>query len=159
MPQRELPRQGGTYLLVMRASRRRWIEVGSLGRVQVAPGWYGYAGSALGPGGLAARAGRHLGARRKPRWHIDALLACARVREVWWQAGSRREECRWARAMAALPGARLIWPGFGASDCRCQGHLCWFSTAPCREAFARLLWGPRGGVRDVHFTLPPPAAG
>jgi len=38
-------------------------------------GWYVYVGSALGPGGLAAKVGRHLGGRKMCRWHTAYLRA------------------------------------------------------------------------------------
>jgi len=53
-------RRPGTYALVLRLARATTIHVGALGAVDFAPGWYVYVGSALGPGGLAARVNRHL---------------------------------------------------------------------------------------------------
>jgi Uri superfamily endonuclease len=49
----------GTYALVLAAQKQRTISVGKLGILDVRPGFYVYVGSALGPGGLAARIGRH----------------------------------------------------------------------------------------------------
>jgi len=56
--------------------------------------------------------------------------------------GSRRQECSLARKVAAiLP--RII-PGFGSSDCGCEGHL--FYAGPSFSAAGQplnmpFLWG------------------
>jgi Uri superfamily endonuclease len=44
-----------------------------------------------------------------------------RILEVWWHDGSPSIECRWAKAIAEI--GILSPPRFGASDCRCPGHL------------------------------------
>jgi len=63
------------------------------------------------------------GAAPRPHWHIDALLAHAALRQIWYRQGAERCECSWAAALAALPGVRPHVGGFGASDCRCPTHL------------------------------------
>ncbi|MCP3952032.1 MAG: GIY-YIG nuclease family protein, partial [Desulfobacterales bacterium] len=72
-------KEAGTYALVMRLARPRTIPVGRLGPVIFKPGHYVYTGSALGPGGLAARIGRHLKPSKKFHWHIDYLRRFAEV--------------------------------------------------------------------------------
>ena len=72
------PRDGlhslpGTYVLVQRFSKRLEISVGKLGVLEAQPGFYVYVGSALGPGGLAARVGRHCRREKILRWHVDYL--------------------------------------------------------------------------------------
>ena len=59
-------------------------------------------------------------ARAKARvWHIDRLTEIAPVEDVIALPGAR--ECA---IVAALPGARVPVPRFGASDCRrCEAHL------------------------------------
>ena len=99
------------------------LTVGRLGAFEFSPGSYVYVGSALGPGGLRARVARHLRAEKRPHWHVDALTAIAPVSEVWWAISPDRMECEWARALANLPGVTIPIPRFGASDCRCPGHL------------------------------------
>jgi len=123
-----LPREGGTYLLVLQLHCRIEIEVGRLGRIRFQRGWYAYAGSAFGPGGLAARVGRHLVPSTKKHWHIDYLRVQAQPVGVW--ITPEPAECVWAAALSSLPGAGLPIPGFGASDCRlgCTAHLVYFST-------------------------------
>jgi Uri superfamily endonuclease len=106
------------------------LTVGKLGKFEFPTGWYAYAGSALGPGGLAARIGRHLKTSKTPHWHIDRLRDRAELTAVWYAVGNRRRECVWARALSALPGAREVAPGFGASDCRCATHLLHLPKRP-----------------------------
>jgi Uri superfamily endonuclease len=62
--------------------------------------------------------------RRKPlRWHIDSLARCADPAGAiaWpWREG---RECLLAQALGATATGRCAVPRFGASDCRCGGHL------------------------------------
>ena len=60
---------------------------------------------------------------------MDQLRQAGTVAEVWVVADRAPLECALARAVAALPGARLS-PRFGSSDCRCPGHLVSFSRRP-----------------------------
>jgi Uri superfamily endonuclease len=129
----------GTYVLVVRLGRRRWIEVGRLGRQAFDPGHYLYVGSAFGPGGLAARLRHHVRPAPRPHWHIDHLMKAARIEEIWWAGQEARRECGWAALLAGLRGVRLAFPRFGASDCRCPGHLYCSEVRPSRESFARLV--------------------
>jgi Uri superfamily endonuclease len=90
------------------------------------PGSYAYVGSALGPGGLAARLNRHILPADKKRlhWHIDFLLCHANLQAIAWSTYANQNECDWATALEQL-GQR--GPNrFGASDCRCSGHLIQF---------------------------------
>jgi Uri superfamily endonuclease len=120
----------GTYALVLAATKRQTISVGKLGILDVRPGFYVYVGSALGPGGLAARIGRHARQEKTLRWHVDYLRAVTELVEVWFRPGGRRQECSWAARLAEMPGARTPMPGFGASDCECRSHLFWFEERP-----------------------------
>lgn len=140
-------------------------EVGSLGTVELAPGRYAYAGSALGPGGVRARLERHLRAAGSRHWHVDHLRSAARPEAAWWVHGPERLECGWAEAAVGLPGAERAAPGFGASDCGCPGHLvrlpegagpegiraalaeASFSGAELRRADAARIRGTDGGRR------------
>jgi Uri superfamily endonuclease len=102
--------------------RRRSIAVERSGRVfEVDRGWYGYVGSALGPGGLTARLRRHAAAEKRRHWHVDSLLEVGSLTGALTAAGERRLECSWARWTARR--AIAVIDGFGASDCRCAGHL------------------------------------
>ncbi len=117
-----LPGAGGTYALGLALAGEVQVTVGALGQGTFPPGLYLYVGSAWGPGGLAARVGRHLRGDGKPRWHIDALRRRATPVALWIAPGERLE-CAWARTLVDRPGVRIAMPRFGASDCRCPSHL------------------------------------
>jgi Uri superfamily endonuclease len=141
-----LPALPGTYVLVLRLERTLALAAGRLAPAQLAPGLFAYIGSARGPGGLRARVGRHLRADKKPRWHIDALVAVAPVERVWYAVTAGREECRWARTVRALPGVTAPIPGFGASDCACETHLLALPTERIAAA-----WSALGGPAEISL--------
>jgi len=133
------PAEPGSYVLILYLSQPTKISVGKLGAIELAAGWYAYAGSALGPGGLAARLAYHRGRNKSFHWHIDYLLAHADLVEIWWAVESKRMECVWASALRAIPGARVPVPSFGASDCRCFSHLVYLQQRPAFIHFSRAL--------------------
>jgi len=129
-------RDRGSYLLLLRLSRERRIEVGRLGPLVFPSGWHIYVGSAMA--GLSARLARHARLRKRHHWHIDHLRQAADGVVALPIRSSRREECELARAVAALlePGPR----GFGCSDCACATHLFWSPADPLvSPAFHGLL--------------------
>ena len=116
---RELADTPGAYALVLRLARDTRLDIATLGHPVLPPGLYLYAGSAWGPGGIRARVGRHLRHPKSRVWHIDRLTEAAAVEDVIAFPGAR--ECA---IVAALPGAGVPVPRFGASDCRrCKAHL------------------------------------
>lgn len=131
-----LPDRPGTYVFVARLPRSEPICVGRLGQFEFPSGWYAYVGSARGPGGLAARAGRHMRRPKPLRWHIDYLRARCLPEEVWYTTDARRLECTWAAALSRFPGASTPVNRFGASDCSCVAHLIHFPTRPSLNAFS-----------------------
>lgn len=131
-----LPDCPGTYLLCLESRVDREIAVGRLGHLHLTPGFYLYVGSALGPGGLRTRVGRHARRHKTKRWHIDYLRTHVSLREVWYSCGEERREGAWSHHLAELPGAVAPWPGFGASDCPGEEHLFRFDRIPRFEAFA-----------------------
>ncbi len=133
------PRQAGSYVLIMRLPEPVAIDVGQLGRFPFDRGWYAYAGSARGPGGLAARLDRHRRTEKPLHWHVDYLRAYASPVAVWYTVGEQRRECRWARGLLELPGARLPVPRFGASDCGCPTHLLGYPNPPKLPTFRHLV--------------------
>jgi Uri superfamily endonuclease len=141
---RAISRAPGTYALVLESARARRLPVGRLGSIGLRPGFYVYVGSALGPGGLAARIGRHLDSARPLRWHLDYLKRATRIAEIWCVADPVRREHAWANALGSLPDAAIPMRGFGASDCDCPAHLVYFPAAPKMAAFARALARTRG---------------
>jgi len=109
----------GTYIAVFLLPQQRRIEVGKLGAFVFEPGFYLYAGSAQRH--LPARLARHARREKPLRWHIDYLSTQAHMIGALLVPGPRRRECELARELERLY-IRVI-PGFGASDCRCAGHL------------------------------------
>lgn len=90
-------------------------------------GTYAYAGSANGPGGIAARVARHMRSEKKLHWHIDTLtMAASEITPFAFPGG---KECALVDRLLAA-GCDVPVPGFGSSDCRiCPAHLLRFSTA------------------------------
>jgi len=110
---------GGVYIAVFLLARGRRIRVGSLGRFEFPAGVYFYVGSAQR--NLSARLARHGRRTKTLRWHIDYLSTKCRMLGAIVLPGGRSRECEIAAELAARyarPVAR-----FGASDCRCGGHL------------------------------------
>lgn len=120
---------GGTYTVVVELPSESTIEVGALGSIDFASGWYAYTGSALGPGGFG-RVERHrdlaAGERDTRHWHVDYLLGRpeASIDRVVRTTGAD-VECAVSRR---LDGDRVS--EFGASDCDCDSHLVYL---PARD--------------------------
>lgn len=133
---------GGCYTLVICLRKNKRIQVGSLGSACFPSGIYCYTGSAMVS--LSGRLSRHLRKRnKKSRWHIDYLLRSSEthVKKVLIYPSTTRQECRQNRRIAALPGAKVILKGFGASDCTsgCASHLLFFARENIPEGMKRLL--------------------
>ena len=110
--------QPGTYVLILHLPHRATIDVGRLGRFQFPAGWYAYAGSAHGPGGLAARIARHLRSPKPLHWHVDYLRTKAQPDQVWYAVGTQKRECTWAEAVTLASGfCALAWK-VSAACCR-----------------------------------------
>jgi Uri superfamily endonuclease len=109
------------------------IEIGRLGDVQLESGLHAYVGSALGPGGLAARLLRHVRGSARRHWHMDHLRPHVLIRGALIATGTRRVECMWATWLSQMAEACIA--GFGASDCACSGHLFRIGSADTRDPF------------------------
>jgi len=108
----------GSYVLLIELEKATQVEVGSLGLLQLQPGYYAYVGSAMS--GLDRRVQRHLSSNKKHFWHIDYLLDHAQVLAVAKVPSSLRLECQ----IAALLAKKLRpIPHFGCSDCSCPSHI------------------------------------
>lgn len=129
----------GTYVLLLELASPARIVIGSLGAFAFPAGWYAYAGSARGPGGLSARLRHHLRIAPRPHWHIDYLRARSRLAEIWYHCGREDREHQWARCLCAMAGTPPIALGFGSSDCRCGTHLIAFPQSPRMGRFRREL--------------------
>jgi len=139
----------GTYALILSSTKESIIKVGRMGRMRLQPGFYMYVGSALGPGGLRARIAHHQRRSAQPRWHIDYLRRHTLLDQIWCLYSAVRREHEWARAMSVLRGASIPLARFGASDCHCESHVCFFGDRPSRRAFERSLrtFGANGRAR------------
>lgn len=113
------------------------LRIGKLGIHDFLPGYYVYAGSALG--GLHCRLKHHLKSEKRMHWHIDYLLQRAAVTQIWYALGQLRLECTWDAIVRGLPEAISSIPGFGASDCQCSSHLTYFTTIPSFNIFEQKL--------------------
>ncbi|MCB2062000.1 MAG: GIY-YIG nuclease family protein [Novosphingobium sp.] len=111
----------GSYALLIELESDLAVRfAGHEGRLDA--GWYAYAGSARGPGGVGARIARHLSGSKKPHWHVDALTLVARRIDAI--ATRDLSECEIAVRLAASNSFAHVLPGFGSSDCRtCVAHL------------------------------------
>lgn len=119
---RGLPESAGAYALLLALPAPLDLPVPGPRGGRLTAGAYAYFGNANGPGGIAARVGRHLRADKRARWHIDRLRLEAEVTAVAvWPGG---DECAWRAAVQAVQGASVPLKGFGSSDCRsCPAHL------------------------------------
>ena len=130
----EVP-ESGIYVLIIKSRARKGFTAGAWGPVDLEDGYYLYVGRAKR--GLPARLARH--ARREGkrlRWHIDHLLEAADLEEVWIYP-LRAGECTIARRLEREGASREGLKGFGASDCRCPGHLLYMvGSKPSRSADA-----------------------
>ena len=107
-----------TYQLLIELPAPVRVRIGRLGEFDFPAGRYIYTGSALR--NFEARIRRHLSPVKKMHWHVDYLLAASGVRV--------RELARFAEAECAVNQrtmGEILFPGFGASDCRsgCGSHL------------------------------------
>jgi len=116
------PTSGGAYALILHFETEAAIDLPRLCPEPIAPGWYLYAGSAYGPGGLSARLARHFRTDKKPHWHIDRLTS------IYAPAAALSvpdgDECAVVSELIASGAFRFAYAGFGATDCRrCESHL------------------------------------
>lgn len=135
-----LPKDPGTYILILRATAPRSVLIGrrgTLGTMNVVPGYYAYIGSAFG--GLRGRLKHHLTSVEEliSLWNVDYLRLVTWIEEIWLTTDSTKRECQFAECLKALPGAEIHLARFGAADCRCPAHLLYFSTKPRIESFKR----------------------
>lgn len=131
-----LPATRGSYVLWWYLPKRTLITIGRLGQWPFQRGWYGYCGSACGPGGLRARLSHHLQSSRRCHWHIDYVKPHAHLREIWLGEGENHEHdcCR----LLVAAGASIPVPGFGSSDCTCVSHFVMFSRRDQARKASRL---------------------
>jgi Uri superfamily endonuclease len=139
----------GTYILILRLKRDRFIQIGKLGKFYFTPGYYTYLGSAFGPGGLNSRLKHHLNPAPRPHWHIDYLKNTAKIIEVWYSTQIERLEHRWAEVFRKISGAMLPVKGFGSSDCKCETHLFYFVRRPALRLFREVFHSHHPASDDI----------
>ena len=145
-------------MIVARLALDTRLEVGKLGTLDFKAGFYVYAGSARGPGGLAARIGHHLKKSRKPHWHMDYLGRHAEIVEAWFCLANQSCEHAFAEILGRSKARPSAVVGFGCSDCKCPAHLYRFDAMPDFDAFEKQWNGnARGGasrLKRVCFCEP-----
>ena len=129
----------GCYLLTVELAEATELQVGALGSLRLAAGYYVYVGSALR--NLWQRLARHRRRRKRSHWHIDYLTLQARHVATHAVVSGARLECHAARLVAAVADGEVA--EFGSSDCDCSSHLFFFDrppllSAPFRRVLARL---------------------
>ena len=128
----------GIYTILLALGKAEKIEVGSLGTISFAAGYYAYTGSARGSGGCK-RVDRHIriiqGIVSTRRWHIDYLLPETDFQEVFITRTTRDLECR-----IALMIEEKLRPikGFGCTDCHCLSHLHYAEDLAVMQEAVRL---------------------
>jgi len=127
------------YLLIMRLEHSRTIRVGSFGAFDFPEGWYVYVGSAVR--GMGARVARHMRRDKKLHWHVDYLTREAPIVAAWCDPSEDADECAWARRLEGMEGCRRYPERFGASDCRCGGHLVHMAHRPDYARVVAALYG------------------
>lgn len=109
----------GIYISIFYLPKTANITVGKLGAFNFREGFYFYIGSAQR--NLSARLERHSKKKKPLRWHIDYLSIKAEMLGAITILGTREFECQLAKKLGSM--YEVAVPDFGASDCRCGGHL------------------------------------
>ena len=130
----------GTYCLSIQLKTDQIIQIGKKGKISFNKGYYVYVGSAMNS--LDARINRHLGNEKKLHWHVDYLLKNPEsgVIKVYLSDDGIKHECELATRIA---GKGTEMKGFGCSDCKCNSHLIYFTSAleadsACVNAFKEM---------------------
>ena len=116
----------GSYLLIVKLTKRTAIKAGHLPESIFPAGYYLYVGSAMS--GLSSRLARHRCKNKKVHWHIDYLIAQADHVLPLPIRSSKRLECEIAGALSSIK--QIGQRGFGSSDCECATHLFFSPTNP-----------------------------
>lgn len=137
----------GTYVLLLFLERDKDIIIGrrkNSSSILFQAGYYAYAGSAHGPGGLRSRIRRHLRQDKKSIWHIDYLRKEAVPVEVWVHAHEKKQEKIRSDALTCMKGSHPVENFGNTDDMKSRTHLCRFKDRPCIRAFRR--WVMQIGV-------------
>lgn len=110
--------------MVLQLKEKTSISIGKLGTFPFYPGTYCYVGRAKTC--LRQRLARHSRRTKPLRWHIDYLLPHTEIQAICLFPLGDTTECTLAQKLAEKGGIPYP-PRFGASDCRCKGHLIYFT--------------------------------
>jgi len=126
----------GIYVFIFRVLNDLNISIGSLGRVYIPQGLYGYIGSARGFGGIKARVLHHIKKNKKRLWwHIDYLTTMPDVTPLYIVFAETSKDIE--HFLAQQMNSAYCWngyiKGFGSSDkdsythlylCKCNEERC-----------------------------------
>ncbi|CAG1771225.1 hypothetical protein BAC3_01637 [uncultured bacterium] len=116
-----LPAEKGSYLLLMKLSEVQSLQIPHLKDYVFTEGYYIYIGSALGPGGIRARVGRHIRKEKKIHWHIDHLTTVADLYSTVLILSPSRLETLLTGFLMKTDLTPV--PGFGCGDSEDYSHL------------------------------------
>ncbi len=119
---KDFPSLGGAYLLLIDLKKPLTLPQKKFCQKPLEPGFYLYAGSAYGPGGIKARVSRHIKKRKAKRWHIDYITTQATVTEAL--VIPQANECAFISQLLENPQIFVPLKGMGSSDCKsCPSHF------------------------------------
>ncbi len=136
----------GTYLIQLHSQKKQTIASGKFAGVAIEQGYYLYIGSALGPGGIKSRVGRHLKKDKPLKWHIDHLRQITRVSLICLTYQPQRLEDDWVGKLAENRNLSTPIKGFGATDTRHHSHLFYSAQRMTRDAITENL-----ATRNLEF--------
>lgn len=116
----------GAYVLLVYLDEEKTVRVGALGGIRFPRGYYTYTGSSMT--NLEKRVARHFRKTKPLKWHIDHLLASAKVLRAELFPSDVRKECE-INEVVLSQGGSVPAKGFGSSDCSCETHLVYFGEA------------------------------
>ncbi len=111
----------GLYQLAISLPGRTLLTPGRLGTFELAGGLYVYTGIARR--NLRARLARHARKDKRLRWHVDYLLQYGIIKRIFIYPVETFTECELSLLILETLEGEIPIPRFGASDCRCRGHL------------------------------------
>jgi len=127
----------GAYIVALRLAAPVDVSLKGKMATRLAPGWYLYAGSAYGGGGIRSRLRRHFLGHKKIHWHIDRLTTEAA--EIVAFADPDGNECVLVECLMQTGRYLHIIPGFGSSDCQtCESHLLMAQMSVAENGFDTL---------------------
>jgi len=120
----------GAYITIFEFDEFHDIEVGSLGKIKLRPGFYAYVGSAAR--NLTAMVNRHSRKTKAHHWHVDFMCEVAKSVLSLPVRTQDDVECALASHLSAISSCAV--EGFGSSDCSCRSHLFYFPIHPLKTS-------------------------